>query len=279
MAEIFNEITDELQTISKLADRPEISAAELKAKFDNDAITLKNAVNKLIELLNATIEDTTLSGQTNKIPTSSAVADAISVAGGGDMLKSVYDSDGDNVVDNTKKLGNIEASGYVRTDGTNTITGVLMPAESAALGDENNRFNIGFFNKLNVSGTTRVSGNLAADGNITIPNPTIAAATTIPHVVLKENKIFKIPGATVFHIHGEFDSATDGIPSSGSVGTIPSAYRPSKDYNVWCFAQMSDSTVIRATATLNSDGPITVVTQNSKSFRWFRIEAIVPQGE
>ena len=51
MAEIFNEITDELQTISKLADRPEISAAELKAKFDNDAITLKNAVNKLIKCL------------------------------------------------------------------------------------------------------------------------------------------------------------------------------------------------------------------------------------
>lgn len=124
MAEIFNGITDELQTISKLADRPEIPAAELKAKFDSDAITLKNAVNKLIELLNATIEDGNLSGQQNKIPTSNAVAQAISIAGGGDMLKSVYDSDGDNIVDDAKRLGGVSADQYLQKSG-GTMTGAL----------------------------------------------------------------------------------------------------------------------------------------------------------
>lgn len=277
MADIFNEIADELETISKLADRPEISAAELKAKFDSDTVTLKNAVNKLIRLLNSTIE-AVLSGQSDKIPTSSAVAAAISVAGGGDMLKSVYDADGDNVVDNAKKLGNIDASGYVRTDGTNIITGTLVPGNGVALGSEDNRFNIACLEKLNVSGATRIAGKLTADGDIALPNPTIVTATTIDNVDLKENKIYKIPGATVLHIHGEFSSATDGIPSSGTIGVIPSAYRPKADFNTWAFVQNNAGTVLRATAAIKTDGRIVISTQNSKSFRWFRIEAILPQG-
>lgn len=123
-----------------------------------------------------------------------------------------------------------------------------------------------------------ITGNLTVNGSFKVSNPSIAAVNSISHVTLEENKIFKIPGATVFHIHGKFDSASDGIPSNGSVGIIPSGYRPSKDYNVWCFAQTNDLTVIRATATLSSNGRITVSTQNSKSFRWFRIEVVVPQG-
>ena len=56
MADIFEPISIDTNTIESLDTRPSISADELKKKFDLDVTTLKNSVNSFIETLNNAIE-------------------------------------------------------------------------------------------------------------------------------------------------------------------------------------------------------------------------------
>lgn len=87
-----------------LDTNPEMSAAELKRVFDElhlDVVIPK--FNALVTLLNGAVKNS-LASSDDEIPTSKAVLDYISEIGGGDMLKAVYDTDNDGVVDNSKKL-------------------------------------------------------------------------------------------------------------------------------------------------------------------------------
>lgn len=114
------DFTDE--DIASLPDKPTISAAELKAKFDNVGKTMLalGSFNDLIDALVASTgagdvgatspesaastvqqelddkldkEDitTTLGVSTAKVPSEKAVSDAIIASGGGDMMRSIYD--------------------------------------------------------------------------------------------------------------------------------------------------------------------------------------------
>lgn len=68
----------------------------------------------IVNNLNSTAADKALSAAQGK-----ALSDKIANAGGGDMLKSTYDADGDGVVDNAKALGGHPAS-YFATPATVT---------------------------------------------------------------------------------------------------------------------------------------------------------------
>lgn len=159
--------------------------------------------------------------------------------------------------------------------------GALLPfaSETYDFGKSDNRFKVGYFKGLNVSATSRFSGTLNADGGISIPNPQIVAATAISKVNLTKNNIFKIPGATIYQIYGQFSEGNDGIPSSGAVASaVPSAYCPQTNFDCYCFAQTHGGNILRATATISSDGLVTITTQGGTAFRYFRIDAIIPQG-
>lgn len=68
-----------------------------KAEANYDPI-----VTLLTGILNIT---NNMDSSTSSIPTCKAITDYIQVIGGGDMLKAVYDTDDDGIVDNSEKLG------------------------------------------------------------------------------------------------------------------------------------------------------------------------------
>lgn len=112
-----------------LPDTPGLSTGDMQARFDslgNLAIDKFNAV--VDSVGDAVVNDPT------KLPTMKAIVDYVVAMGGGDMLKSVYDTDNDGVVDNAEALGghnatyfknqyiiNLPTTGY--TDETVTIWG------------------------------------------------------------------------------------------------------------------------------------------------------------
>lgn len=57
---------------------------------------------------------------------------ALQYTGNGDMLRSVYDTDGDGVVDNAAKLGGVAASGYALASHTHLYALSDMPGGAAA---------------------------------------------------------------------------------------------------------------------------------------------------
>ena len=97
--------------------------------------------------------------------------------------------------------------------------------------------------------------------------------------ILIKNNIFKIPGAAIYQIYGQFSEGNDGIPSGGAVASaVPSAYCPQTNFDCYCFTQTHAGNILRATATISSSGLVTITTQGGTAFHYFRIDAIIPQG-
>lgn len=74
-------------------------------------------------------------GAYTKAQTDEACAAQITAAlqhtGNGDMLRSVYDADGDGVVDDAAKLGGVAASGYARATHTHAYAGASTAGGAA----------------------------------------------------------------------------------------------------------------------------------------------------
>ena len=76
------------------------------------AITAWNKVSNLFTNING-VEDV-VSGRTSKIPSSFAISQYVQQMGGGDMVKSIYDRNGNGIVDDAEALGG-KASGEYQT--------------------------------------------------------------------------------------------------------------------------------------------------------------------
>ena len=86
--------------VTGLPDTPGLSTADMQARFDS----LGNlSIDKFNALVDA-VSDTVINDDT-KLPTMKAIVNYVTLMGGGDMLKSVYDTDDDGVVDNSEALG------------------------------------------------------------------------------------------------------------------------------------------------------------------------------
>lgn len=87
-----------------LDNNPEMSATDLKRVFDElhlDVVIPK--FNALVEMLNGAVKNS-ITNSEDEIPTCKAITDYIIQTGNGDMMKMVYDTDNDGVVDNAKSL-------------------------------------------------------------------------------------------------------------------------------------------------------------------------------
>lgn len=87
-----------------LDNNPEMSATDLKRVFDElhlDVVIPK--FNALVEMLNGAVKNS-ITDSEDEIPTCKAITDYIIQTGNGDMMKMVYDTDNDGVVDNAKSL-------------------------------------------------------------------------------------------------------------------------------------------------------------------------------
>ena len=85
--------------VTGLPDTPGLSTGDMQARFDSLG-------NLAIDKFNAVVDAVgdVISNDDTKLPTMAAIVAYVTMMGGGDMLKAVYDSDDDGVVDNSEAL-------------------------------------------------------------------------------------------------------------------------------------------------------------------------------
>ena len=111
-----------------LADTPQLSAQQMQEKFEETARTvIIPRFNKLVQDLNTDKESVY-----TKEETDSRIADKIIEAGAGDMVKKIYDTDGDGIVDNAEKLGGQLPSYYAKKTEVQTAQTAANNAQTAA---------------------------------------------------------------------------------------------------------------------------------------------------
>lgn len=85
--------------VTGLPDTPGLSTGDMQARFDS----LGNlAIDKFNAVVDAVTD--TVTNDDTKLPTNKAIVNYVTLMGGGDMLKSVYDTDDDGIVDNSEAL-------------------------------------------------------------------------------------------------------------------------------------------------------------------------------
>ena len=85
--------------VTGLPDTPGLSTGDMQARFDSLA-------NLSIDKFNAVVDAVTdtVTNDDTKLPTNKAIVNYVTLMGGGDMTKAVYDTDDDGVVDNSEAL-------------------------------------------------------------------------------------------------------------------------------------------------------------------------------
>ena len=187
--------------VTGLPDTPGLSTGDMQARFDS----LGNlAIDKFNAVVDSVGETVTNDGE--KLPTMKAIVSYVSAMGGGDMTKSVYDTNNDGVVDNAEQLAGhgpeyyrnqyiltCPTSGY--TDETVTIWGVSKSLKSIVVttdkdGNPLTNFHSGMNEDipLNVTGSQADFGKLYAysigEGQVTFYFT--SAPTTAFNVLIRE---------------------------------------------------------------------------------------------
>lgn len=116
--------------VTGLPDTPGLSTGDMQARFDSLGNLAIDKFNNVVDNVGDTITN-----DSTKLPTMAAIVDYVVSMGGGDMVKAVYDTDDDGIVDNSEQLAGhgpeyyrnqyiltCPTSGY--TDETVTIWGV-----------------------------------------------------------------------------------------------------------------------------------------------------------
>ena len=116
--------------VTGLPDTPGLSTGDMQARFDSLGNLAIDKFNNVVDNVGDTITN-----DSTKLPTMAAIVDYVVSMGGGDMVKAVYDTDNNGIVDNSEQLAGhgpeyyrnqyiltCPTSGY--TDETVTIWGV-----------------------------------------------------------------------------------------------------------------------------------------------------------
>ena len=83
--------------VTGLPDTPGLATAEMQARLDSLANLSIDKFNAVVDAVSDEVDGSDL-----KIPTNHAVSELIQEMGGGDMLRAVYDTDRDGIVDNSE---------------------------------------------------------------------------------------------------------------------------------------------------------------------------------
>ena len=85
--------------VTGLPDTPGLSTGDMQARFDSLGNLAIDKFNNVVEAVGDTITN-----DDTKLPTMAAIVAYVTMMGGGDMLKAVYDTDEDGIVDNYEAL-------------------------------------------------------------------------------------------------------------------------------------------------------------------------------
>ena len=85
--------------VTGLPDTPGLSTGDMQARFDSLG-------NLAIDKFNAVVDAVgdVISNDDTKLPTMAAIVAYVTMMGGGDMMKAVYDTNNNNIVDNSEAL-------------------------------------------------------------------------------------------------------------------------------------------------------------------------------
>lgn len=108
--------------VKSVLDAMAVILLALKDKSDGDYDDLVTLFTGITAVSNV------VDGLSTTIPTAKAITDFIQSIGGGDMLRTVYDTDLDGIVDNSEKLGNQLPAYYATASSVSTINGTLATA-------------------------------------------------------------------------------------------------------------------------------------------------------
>lgn len=154
-----------------------------KVTLDAIDATTKGKYDALVTLLNGIIEvETTVSNDNTKIPTGAAVVAYVSGLGGGDMLKSVYDTNDDGTVNaadyatsagDSSKLGGKYSSFYAEAGDLQTLFGDVATYQSTATALRN--YAVGDF-MIYQNNFYEVTQAIASGGTI-VPNTNVTKTT------------------------------------------------------------------------------------------------------
>ena len=85
--------------VTGLPDTPGLSTGDMQARFDSLGNLSIDKFNAVVDHVGDVIENSTI-----KLPTMAAIVAYVTTLGGGDMLKAVYDTNNNGVVDNAERL-------------------------------------------------------------------------------------------------------------------------------------------------------------------------------
>lgn len=85
--------------VTGLPDTPGLSTGDMQARFDSLGNLAIDKFNNVVDNVGDTITN-----DSTKLPTMAAIVDYVVSMGGGDMVKAVYDTNDDGVVDNSEQL-------------------------------------------------------------------------------------------------------------------------------------------------------------------------------
>lgn len=161
--------------VTGLPDTPGLSTGDMQARFDS----LGNlAIDKFNNVVDSVSDEVT--NDDTKLPTLKAIVDYVSTLGGGDMMKAIYDTDNDGVVNNSAQLGghnpeyyrnqyviNCPTSGYTAV--TETICGCSLTLKKIIITTDKDGAALSSFHAglkeaypLNINGTKSNFGKLYA---------------------------------------------------------------------------------------------------------------------
>ena len=130
--------------VTGLPDTPGLSTGDMQARFDSLGNLSIDKFNALVECVGGGIENSE-----TKLPTMADIVAYVVSMGGGDMVKAVYDTDDDGVVDNSEQLAG-HGSEYYRnqyeitcpttgyTDESVTIQGVSRTLKAIEISTDRN---------------------------------------------------------------------------------------------------------------------------------------------
>lgn len=197
IADLINSAPSTLDTLGEIATAMEENADVVEAL--NEAIGTKANVSDIPDVINnltSTATTDALSAYQGKVLNDkiSTINTSLATKGSGDMLKSVYDTDGDGIVDNAEKVNGFTVGVNVPANAKFTDTVYTHPTYTARTGKPTANATPAFGGTFTVSqitsdGTGHVTG--ATDRTITIPS---TAATTSAAGLMSASDKSKLDG-------------------------------------------------------------------------------------
>ncbi len=276
IADLINSAPSTLDTLGEIATAMEENADVVEAL--NEAIGTKANVSDIPDVINnltSTATTDALSAYQGKVLNDkiSTINTSLASKGSGDMLKSVYDTDGDGIVDNAEKVNGFTVGVNVPANAKFTDTVYTHPTYTAK---SSGLYKVTVDGKGHVSGTAAVAKSDITALGIPAQDTTYSVATTSANGLMSSTDKKKVDAVSSYYQLGSMSGKTKADLQTAldtwlnSYCDIPNATAIFSGAEDWATAWNSSDT----TKTISAGGQWTVsiiARYNSKAYTQLRI--------